>query len=420
MSAVSAIGPRGRVALLWAGQLLSGIGDRLHVVALMWIAVEAVGERAGFVAAAGPAAQLMLGLLGGVYADRWNKRHAMLAADVLRAAAVATLAVAGSQGVLSLWHLAAVGGAIGALDSLFQPALRASLPLLAPEPDSLLRANAWFEITHRLAAVIGPPMVGALLAFLPIEQLFAIDAATFAASALAILWLGRGYAWKARPDPTAAADRERSSLREIRGALSLVAANPPVAWSIGLAVVWNIGTASAMTLGLPLLARDVLGGGPALYGYLVGAYGVGNVLSNLFMAWRPIGRRVAVMFSGGLIWGVGMLMVAFSPTATLALLCCALAAVGGPLTDVIRAYLIQTEFPPDQVGKVYSLRVTASKASHGIGLILAAPLFAFVEVTSAIAIAGGAVALAFAVALFRVRETPTTPQSGRGSARASS
>ncbi len=43
---------RHRLPLLWLGQLLSGVGDRLHVVALMWIAIEAVGERAGFVAAA--------------------------------------------------------------------------------------------------------------------------------------------------------------------------------------------------------------------------------------------------------------------------------------------------------------------------------------------------------------------------------
>ncbi|MBW2282716.1 MAG: MFS transporter [Deltaproteobacteria bacterium] len=91
------------LSLLWAGQLLSGIGDRLHAVALMWIAVEAVGERAGFVAAAGPAAQLLLGLLGGVYADRWDKRRAMLVADLLRTAAVASLAAAAAPCRSGTW-----------------------------------------------------------------------------------------------------------------------------------------------------------------------------------------------------------------------------------------------------------------------------------------------------------------------------
>lgn len=375
----------------------------------MWIAVEAVGERAGFVAAAGPAAQLALGLLGGVYADRWDKRRAMLAADLLRSVAVGTLAVAGVFDRISLVHLAGVAFVLGALDGLFQPALRASLPLLAPDLESLKRANAWFEITPRLSAVIGPPLTGVLLAVLPIEQFFTLDAATFGASAVAVAALGRAYAWKA---PARAPATRRRLRQEIRGALSLVAANRPIAWSIGLTALWNIGSSIAMTVGLPLLAREVLGGGPALYGLLVGAYGAGNVLSNLLLVWRPARRPVAVMFSGGIVWGAGFVGVALAPTVPVALGCCALAAIGGPLTDVTRAVLIQTGFPLDQIGKVYSLRVTVARASAGLGLLAAAPLFAWGGVRPSIAGAASAVAIPFAVACawFGRREA----DSGRG------
>ncbi len=83
--------------------------------------------------------------------------------------------------------------------------------------------------------------------------------------------------------------------------------------------------------------------------------------------------------------------VGLAPSTPLALLGCAFAALGGPLTDVIRAFLIQTEFPPDQVGKVYSLRVVVSRASHGVGLLLAAPLFASTDVRTAIGGAGSVV-----------------------------
>lgn len=393
------------MALLWAGQLLSGIGDRLHGVALMWIAVEAVGERAAFVALAAPAAQLALGLLGGVYADRWDKRRAMLASDALRAGAVATLALAALRGPLSLWHLAGVALVIGSVEGLFQSSLRASLPLLTDARAGLLRANAWFEMTHRLAAVLGPPLTGVLLAWLPIEQFFAIDAATFGASALAIALLSRQLAWKASAgnSPITGAPRPRP-LSEIRGALRLVAAHPPVAWSLVLALVWNVCSASAMTLGLPLLARDVLGGGPVLYGYLVGAYGVGNVASNLLLTWRPVRPTTRWMFVGALVWGVGMAGAGLAPSVPLALASCAFAALGGPLTDVIRAYLIQTEFPADQVGKVYSLRIVVSRASAGLGLVLAAPLFAWLEVRASVTGAGAVLALVAGIALLRVRE----------------
>ncbi len=391
-----------KLALLWLGQLLSGIGDRLHLVALMWIAVEAVGERAGFVAAAGPAAQLIFGLLGGVYADRWNKRISMISADLLRALAVASLAAVGAlgEGGVSLWHLAGVGFALGVLDGLFQPALRSSLPLLAGSRDALQKANAWFEITQRLAAVLGPPLTGLLLARLSIEEFFAIDATTFCASALTVFALGRASTWKARGGSPVTA--RRTALAEIRTAVGLVAANRPVAWSMGVTAVWNIGSSCAMTVGLPLLARDVLDGGPALYGYLVGAYGVGNVASNTALILRPVRNQIAALFGGGAIWGVGFVLLAIAPTEPLALFACALAAIGGPITDVPRAFLMQTEFPPDQIGKVYSLRITVSKVSSGLGLLLAAPLFAFAGVRPAIAASAAIVALVSLYAMIHV------------------
>ncbi|MBW2282715.1 MAG: hypothetical protein JRG82_18420 [Deltaproteobacteria bacterium] len=148
-------------------------------------------------------------------------------------------------------------------------------------------------------------------------------------------------------------------------------------------------------------------GGPALYGYLVGAYGVGNVASNLAIIWRPLAQRTGWMFLGGIIWGVGMLAVGLAPNVPLALLACAFAAIGGPLTDVIRAFLIQTEFPPDQVGKVYSLRMVVSRASHGAGLLLAAPLFAWTDVRTAIGGAGSVLAVVGLLALVATaRGTP--------------
>ena len=84
---------RREIVRLWLGQLLSAVGDRLHEIALVWIAVDAVGEHAGWVIAAGSAARLLCGLPGGVYADRWHRQRVMIACDLLRAAAVSLLIV---------------------------------------------------------------------------------------------------------------------------------------------------------------------------------------------------------------------------------------------------------------------------------------------------------------------------------------
>jgi MFS family permease len=388
------------LALLWSGQLLSALGDRLHEVALMWIAVEAVGGRAGLVVASGTVARLLFGLPGGVLADRWDRRRLMVCADLVRAAAVGTLALAGLRGRIELWHLALVVAVLATFECLFQPALQASLPALAPRPATLQRANAFLNLNHRLALVLGPSLTGILLAYLPIPSFFAIDAASFVASALAILALGRGFAWRLGPGAAVAAPGVGV---ELRGAFDLVGRHPRLRHGIALLCIWNLAYASGFTVGLPLFAREVLGAGPETYGYLMGAYGVGNVASTLFLAARPPRRRSLVLFAGGGVYGLGLCGLALAPGFGWALAAAPLAALGGPMTDLMILLTIQTEFPPDQIGKVVSLRYTLSRGFMGLGLVGAAPLFEALPVRAALAAGGALVVVAAVLCGSRVR-----------------
>src|SRR4051795_11326067 len=110
------------LAVLWVSQVLSAIGDHLYAIAVMWIAVKVAGGSAGLVAAAGTGATLAFGLLGGVYADRWDRQKTMAAVDLLRAAAVLVLPVLAWRDTLRLWHLGAVAVVVGGLGALFDPA----------------------------------------------------------------------------------------------------------------------------------------------------------------------------------------------------------------------------------------------------------------------------------------------------------
>jgi MFS family permease len=388
------------LGLLWSGQMLSAIGDRLHEVALMWIAVEAVGGNAGLVAAAGAVTRLLLGLPAGVWADRWDRRRTMITADIVRAGAVATLAVAGVYGPIELWHLALVSAVLGAFDSLFAPALQASLPALAPDRELLQRTNALLNVNHRLALVLGPSLTGVLLALMPIPGFFAINTATFAASGLAILALGRGYAWRA-----AGTEGRGSGLAaELRGSLRLVWDHRVLRSGIGLLCVWNVAYAIGGMVGLPLLIHE-LGGGPDRYGYLMAAYGVGNVASNLWLASHPVERRNQVLFAGGVFYGVGMATLAWSPSYELALAAAAVAAIGGPMTDLMVLMIIQTEFATDQIGKVFAFRFTLSRTSSGIGLMLAAPVYELLPVRVGIGVAASVVIVVSLAALVRFLPT---------------
>ena len=129
--------------------------------------------------------------------------------------------------------------------------------------------------------------------------------------------------------------------------------------------------------------------------------GAGNVASNLWLATHPVQHRNRVLFAGGVFYGVGMAMLAWSPSYELALAAAALAAVGGPMTDLMILMIIQTEFPTDRIGKVFAFRLTLSRTSLGVGLVLAAPVYELLPVRVGIGAAAGLVVAVSLAALVR-------------------
>jgi MFS family permease len=392
------------IAILWLSQVLSAMGDYLYGIAVMWIAVKAVGSGAGIVAAAEYSSMLIFGLLGGVYADRWNRRRVMMSVDILRTIAIAILPVLALSGVLQLWHLVVVAVIVGSLGVLFDPALQASLPVLVSDTQTLQATNGLMDTTRRLARIFGPGMAGVLIAIMPLPHFFTLDAASFAISALAVLSLGRHYAWKP-------AQREsiqfgvRGILAEIGSAMRLVHHHRPLAWALGTNGINSLLWRAAFTVGVPLLTYRVLGGNIGAYGLIIGAYGVGNVLSNIVIGSLTVRHRVALIFVGKIVLGGGFLILAFAHTLWMALFGSALGAVGGPMSDIMTITIMQTDLPSNQLGKVFSLRMILENGGGSLGLLLAVPLFVLFSVPVAIALCALAMIGLGIVGLIRFRFT---------------
>jgi MFS transporter, DHA3 family, macrolide efflux protein len=368
------------LAILWVSQVLSAIGDNLYTIAVLWTAVRVAGGRAGIVAAAGTVSTLLFGMLGGVYADRWNRRRTMATVDLLRAATVAVLPVLAWRGTLQLWHLAAVAVVVSGLGALFDPALQASLPALVADRQMLQATNGLMDMTRRLARAIGPSLAGVLVAVLSLAHFFTLDAISFIISALAVLSLGRRFAWQ--PVRAQTAHGFRGIGAEIASAVRVVRAHRALAWALGSNGMSNIAWGAAFTVGAPLLADRVLAGQVGAYGLIVGAYGIGNVLGNIIIGSLTIHRRVAMLFAGRLVLGGGFFIMALSRDLPVAMLG---AAIGGPMGDIVMLTMIQHDLPANQIGKVYSLRLTVSSAGMALGLVLAGPLYALLPIPAAIA-----------------------------------
>lgn len=375
-----------QVALLWVGQVLSATGDYFYTIAVMWIAVKTSGSDAGLVAGAGGIATIVCGLFGGVYADRWNRRTTMIVVDLLRGLVVLLLPALTLSGRLQFWHLIVVEVVISSLGALFNPALQASLPVLTGDARTLQATNGLMDITRRLARTLGPSLAGLLVTFLPLVHLFTLDAVSFAISALAVFALGRRFAWKPERVETAQqAGGIRGILREIAGSLRLVRGHQELFWSMCAVVISNIVWGIAFVVGVPLLVVQQLGNGVGTYGLIVGAYGVGNVLSNLVIGSLSIKRRALLIFQGKVLLGLGFLLLGLSTSVPMALVASALAAVGGPMGDIMILVILQTDLPADQIGKAFSLHMVLESGGAALGLLLAVPVFSLVSVPLGIA-----------------------------------
>jgi MFS transporter, DHA3 family, macrolide efflux protein len=359
---------------LWISQLLSAVGNYFYEIAVMWIATKTVGGSAGIVIGAETTPMLIFGLLGGVYADRWNRRSVMVMVDVLRAGIVALLPLFAMTGRLQFWHFILIAIAIGGLGALFDPALQASLPALVDEAETLQAINGLMDITRRLARALGPSLAGVLIAVMPLPHFFTLDAVSFLISALALLTLGRRFAWKAQS--------KRSMhqgivgvLREMMEGTRLMWAHRALTWALITNGIINIAWSMAFVVGVPLFAARILAGNIGAYGLIVGAYGVGNVISNIVVSTMVVRQRIALVFLGKIVVGAGFLFMAAATSLPVAMMGAAVAALGGPMEDIMMLIMIQTEISAAHTGKLYSLRMVFSSVGASLGFVLAIPAF---------------------------------------------
>jgi MFS transporter, DHA3 family, macrolide efflux protein len=395
------------IAILWGGQVLSSIGNSLYAIAFMWMATRVAGAHAGIAASAQAVTALAFGLLGGVYADRWDRRRTMIVADLGRAAAVAALPLVARAGEVHLVFLVGVGAVLGALDSLFRPALLASLPaLVAHLPNKrrdLEATNSLMDATARIARTLGPSLAALLAAQVTLVHFFTLDALSFVFSALAIFSVGAGFAWRAPPVATGSGERPGVAgiARDLRAAIEIVRAHRPIAWALLALGLVSMAWAAGFAVGAPLFADRVLGRDVDAYGWIFGAYGVGNITSNLVLGSTGISHPVRMLFAGKIVLASGFVVLACAPSLPWAMAGAALAAVGGPMGDLPLLTLLQNELPADKLGKVFGLQMIVESGGYALGLLLAAPLFETLPVRGAIAATALVMAASGAMGLWR-------------------
>ena len=269
---------------LWAAETVSQVGTQVTLLALPVVAVsllDATPLQMGVLTALETAAFLLIGLPAGAWVDRWRRKRVLVAADLVRAAVLATLPVAYLLDVLTLGQLFVVAAVTGTATVFFDVAYQSYLPTLV-DRDQLVDGNGKLEASRAVAQVAGPGVTGVLLRVLGAPLLVAVDAVSFLLSAL---FLGRIRTPDTAPDRAA-----RRRLRtEIAEGLSFVVRHPLLRRIVACTGTSNLFSSITTTL-LVLYALRELELSESVLGLVFSAGAVGGLVGAATAA--RVARRV--------------------------------------------------------------------------------------------------------------------------------
>jgi MFS family permease len=381
--------------LLWTGTTLSLLGDGVLLVALAWQAYQLSNSPAAMsmVGVALTVPQVVLVLVGGVISDRVERRRVMLAADAVRAVCLAGLAVLSLSGEIRLWHLVAFAAVYGAASAFFMPAFEALVPSLVPE-ERLPEANALDQFLRpAMLWLLGPALGGLLVGAAGAGWAFALDAATFLASAACLLRLAP------RPAEPHEALTVRSAWMELREGFTHVRSQPWL-WVTFLAATFTyllfLGPTEVL---LPYLIKNELGGDAHDFGMVLAAGGVSAVAAAFLIGQTGLPSRV--MTFTYLAWAGATLAVAGYGLATTrweamtaAALVSGLETVGAVAWTTTKQRLV----PGDLLGRVSSFDWFISISLVPVSYAVTAPVaaaFGVRETLVGAGVVGALVTLAF-------------------------
>lgn len=373
---------------LWLGQLISSFGDTLHYIALVVLVFELSGQG---LAVAGLVATeivpvLLLGPVAGVVIDRFSRKRVLVGADLFRAVLVASLLW--PQGV---WHAYVVAAGLSAGNVFFGPALNAVIPVLTT-PEQRLAANSVSWSTGRLVQIVAASVAGALIALMGTRAAFAVNAASFVASAAFIASLDiPAHAGQvvsgARRGLTAYLSDARDGLAYARRDFFL--SRLLVVQSLAS---FAVGGTGAM---LVVLSERHLRLPPEGFAWLIGAIGVGALVGplipNAFARGNGDARWLFVPY---LIRGAGDVLIAVFTPLPVALLILFVYGLNTSTGMVVFSSTIQGAIPDAMRGRAFTLLDVSWSAMRLLSLGLGALVVDRVGIEPLYWIGGSLLALA--------------------------
>jgi MFS family permease len=372
---------------LFLGRTASLIGDGMTPVAIAFAILDLTGSATdlGLVFAAHSLLLIALLLVGGVVGDRISPRVSMVGADVVRTVSMGIAAALLLSGHIEIWQLAVLYAIDGGATAFFNPASNALVPQIVPQR-RLQEANALLELSRSLGRVVGPALAGIMLGFGSPGAALAVDAGTFAISAVALVGLRA-------PRPRESAGT--SFVADLRhGWREFSSRNWLVAVVCGAAAVNAVYFPAIQVLG-PIVAQDHLHGSSS-WALIATAMGIGALLGGgVALMIRP--RRPLLVSEGSIVLiAIPVMLLALPATTAVIAVGALIGGAVGSLAQILFETAWVQHVPAAARTRVSAYDWFGSLALEPVGLAVVGPLSVAIGTSETLWLSAGVIVVCLA------------------------
>jgi MFS family permease len=349
--------------LYFAGQGLSVLGTWMQRVAMFWLVYRLSGSElllglSGFMS---QIPVLVIGPLGGIWADRADRRRLLMVTQALAMVQAALLAFLTLRGHVAVWHVIAMSGVLGIINAIDTPLRQSFVVDIVTDRKDLPSAIAMNSLTNNSGRLIGPSIAGMMIAVFSEGACFVFNAASYLA-VLCALYVMRIEKTRPPRDHGSVVDALKSGARyawehwPIRRLLFLLACVSFMA--------------TPYTVLMPVYVDRVVHGGPHTMGYMLSAAGTGAVIGTVLLAWRSrLEGLDTIIGASAAAAGAALVVFAVSPWIVLSAAMMAVVGFGVIMTGAGVNTLIQTIVDDAMRGRVMSFYTVAFLGVAPLGSI---------------------------------------------------
>ena len=359
--------------LYWSGQVVSLVGTWMQSVSQPWLVLDLGGSafQVGTVIALQFAPALFLAPIGGVLADRFDKRALLLVTQALAMVQAATLFGLTFSGTIEIWQIQVLALILGITSAFDMPVRQSFVAEVVPRED-LLQAIALNSASFNLARVVGPALAGVALALFGAAFSFGVNTLTYTAVIGCLLLIDTSTLLRL-PVPAVPPSMRTSLAEGFRYARN----TPTVLWLLVLLGGMSIFAMNFQTL-LPLFARFTLDMDAGAFGALFAVMGLGSLAGSLVLAFMGDRRpRLRLILGGGAAFLIFELMLGLVRVPAIAYVVVGLVGLTSMLmVNTINA-TVQRSVPDALRGRVMALYVTVFAGSGPLGGLFAGAVAQF-------------------------------------------